>query len=1410
MHQTGFEVAAFDNPFHRAAFVREFPEGLSVDQIIREANIDTQMYMHLQVTITLGSRSSVVPMSTWSKVRPKRGCHVQIAPVLHGAVIAPLLTTIVTAAAPTVASALFPSLTAGSFGLTLATAAVSVVGALAVRALIPPPQQQSSSSNSAQNDDPVYTLTGASNSAQPYSSYPSVLGRHIMFPLKTATGYTETIGGEVYLRERMTFGYGPVALSDIKIGTTPITEFEDIEIEFSNVDQSRTLAAMPSLNSSKINVVGWRNGTEKMSLYPSDIVEDNYSILLERNQHVVRQTREDTRAAHVDISFQGLVEFNDEGKKRNRTVAVRVQYRRVGASSWVTHTTKNCRENTTSYVRFTVSIDFPSADKYDIRVTRTTADTDDSQIRDKASLTAIRSIQSGSLPSHEHISEIAIRLKATNELNGQIQNLNAVVQQLVPVWDGTSWSSPQPVRHPAWIYARALMGPQLRDAVADTRLDLEALKAWADDEPHWTCDLVIDQPTRLADVLDMVCATGRAKRGLSDLKYSVIRDGGAGGIVQHFTPRTSWGFTGRKFLDREIHAFRVRVVSERKDWATDEIMVYADGYDASNATEIETLSLPGIVLDVDGDDQGNAYRLARYHLAVAKLRPEEFHFYSDLDHIPCQMGDKVRVVHDIPLFGVGSGRVKNIGASTLEIDEWHHTTVQRQPDVEFPEGDIAGNLSGRSSAVVFSADVEFPVDISDATLFEVGGGINGAWVGVRDNATIFRLRAGNGAPSGGSGLEPTSNMAILDVPMADMPVDGQKHRLQWEFEPDDGTIKFWVDGVLIGTGETAGGAAMLHGNWAGTNPGMWASGGNNVNMPLGEPSGAWPGEVSDLKMYQGTTMVDLGFSEEYRLRIRSIDGDEVVTTGVHLGRGKWNVPDGFSELPQVDDLVLVEKMSATPVDLLITGIQHLNELKARITAVPAAPEVLSADTGLIPDYDPQITNTNRVGPTPPSVVRVFSGQSAAIDNDIGIVVEVSRSSSQTMVGVGHRIRYKTPEGEWQGGQKVSSGRLLRIGGLTEGLSYLIEVQAVDALGRLGEWVPVSGVQYATITYDIPFDVKEFVAAEISGAVTLSWRTVDPSPVTYEIRHSVSSSDWSQSTPVVQDYGGTSVTIPSRNGTYLIKAISAAGNYSVNAKAIVISAASAATRNVIVAGDLHPDFTGSLTSNLTIEDDGIEIVTTKLWSDWGNWSNISNWAIQGGRTGQEIFTSDVIVDVGASMKSTVAVDLVIVSDDAGLRWSDWGNWSNIAQWSVDTDGKWKITPQMRTTVDDPNADPTWTDWLDVSVNEKVFRAAQFRVIVDVYDPSVVLRIEDFSYVIDVPDRDERGADISCPVGGIDIVFDSSYLTRPSVTVTGQDLPTGATGATTNVTVSGFRQEFFDTAGNSIAGSFDYIAKGYGDV
>ena len=143
-----------------------------------------------------------------------------------------------------------------------------------------------------------------------------------------------------------------------------------------------------------------------------------------------------------------------------------------------------------------------------------------------------------------------------------------------------------------------------------------------------------------------------------------------------------------------------------------------------------------------------------------------------------------------------------------------------------------GGAATRTSDAAFSARVPLPANPSDGVLFERGGGGTGMLLGLRDGGTVFRYRAGKGNVTA-----PSTEAAFLDVPVADMPFDGDEHELVWDVTLATGTLRLWCDGQLLGSATTTDGQL---GSWAGSGSGSYGASGSGATNITGEPNTGWP------------------------------------------------------------------------------------------------------------------------------------------------------------------------------------------------------------------------------------------------------------------------------------------------------------------------------------------------------------------------------------------------------------------------------------------------------------------------------------------------------------------------------------------------------------------------------------------
>lgn len=301
--------------------------------------------------------------------------------------------------------------------------------------------------------------------------------------------------------------------------------------------------------------------------------------------------------------------------------------------------------------------------QYDVRVRRVTDDATSDQVFDKIYWTAVRTIRNTSPILKAGMTLIALRIKATDQLNGVLNNFNCVVSSILPIWDGADWNTEEETSNPAAIYRDIITGRANARALATARLDATAFEEFYEDceTEEFFYNGIFDSQQSVWNAAQQVVAVARATPRLADGLWSILRDQPQTVAVQHFTPRNSWGFNSNVVFSEQPHVLRVQFFNEALDWQQDEVLVYADGYTAANATKSEALFFPGIT------DAVQAWKAGRYFQALAKYQPEQYVFFADAENIVCTRGDLIRLSHDVILGEVHSGRIASLATSGSDI-----------------------------------------------------------------------------------------------------------------------------------------------------------------------------------------------------------------------------------------------------------------------------------------------------------------------------------------------------------------------------------------------------------------------------------------------------------------------------------------------------------------------------------------------------------------------------------------------------------------------------------------------------------------------------------------------------------------------------------------------------------------------
>lgn len=136
---------------------------------------------------------------------------------------------------------------------------------------------------------------------------------------------------------------------------------------------------------------------------------------------------------------------------------------------------------------------------------------------------------------------------------------------------------------------------------------------------------------------------------------------------------------------------------------------------------VEEVSIPGLV-DVPNDStheyhSNQVYKLGRYLLAVAKLRPEIFKARLDFEHLVFERGDRVEVQMDTVLWGLGASRIRSLTRVPTGPNAGKVATITVEQDLLLEDGDtyavrIRNSANGISGETTFDYDSAEPATIT--------------------------------------------------------------------------------------------------------------------------------------------------------------------------------------------------------------------------------------------------------------------------------------------------------------------------------------------------------------------------------------------------------------------------------------------------------------------------------------------------------------------------------------------------------------------------------------------------------------------------------------------------------------------------------------------------------------------------
>lgn len=380
-------------------------------------------------------------------------------------------------------------------------------------------------------------------------------------------------------------------------------------------------------------------------------------------QYQTRTTAQNIDEFGITITWpRGL--YQADGQVRlNRSMVITAEFRAIDGD-WQPWFSETFRDNTGEAKRISRRQMAPARGQYEIRLSRSQEFTN-ALIIDETAWTALRSFTNEDPVKIAGVAKSAFRIKASDQLNGVVDELNGIVSFVTPIWNGADWTGLAGSRNPAAVFRHVLTGVANKRALDIDRIDNIGLGDWYEfcEAEGFKYDSVIDYRTSVRDLLQDIASAGRATPTLIDDLWSVIIDRPRDTIDQMFTPRNTANFSSTIRMPDIPHGYRIRFLNAEKGHVEDERIVHDDGYDETNAIDFEVLELAGQT------EPDNVYKLGRYYLAALRLRAETFTFETDIRHITCRRGSVILFNHDVALIGLATGRIKSVSNQMVYLDE---------------------------------------------------------------------------------------------------------------------------------------------------------------------------------------------------------------------------------------------------------------------------------------------------------------------------------------------------------------------------------------------------------------------------------------------------------------------------------------------------------------------------------------------------------------------------------------------------------------------------------------------------------------------------------------------------------------------------------------------------------------------
>ena len=405
----------------------------------------------------------------------------------------------------------------------------------------------------------------------------------------------------------------------------------------------------------------------------------------------------------------------------------------------------------------------------------------------------------------------------------------------------------------------------------------------------------------------------------------------------------------------------------------------------------------------------------------------------------------------------------------------------------------------------------------------------------------------------------------------------------------------------------------------------------------------------------------------------------------------------------------------------------------------------------------------------------------------------------------------------------SKGNIFELVNAQDGAVYNIRARSVNAFNVYSSYTTI---QHTVIGKTAPpSDVSNFSVNIINGQAELSWTPVSDLDLShYVVRHTpdTTSASFEEGQILAQKVSkpASTVSLPAKNGTYMIKAVDVLGIESlISTKSAVILNQIDYNFNVVETSTQSPNFTAGTKSDVDVVTrdsvNYLQLLTGELFDDAsGNFDSQLGLFDDGGDTNNNVEgTYDFpVIDVGGIYTSRVTINLGFNRFDPTTVFDSFDGNFDAREGLFDGAYTENSDVNVEMLISTSNDNITYTDYRNYVLGDYKARYIKLRAKLTTTSGTSAPAIHTLSATVDMPDRVYGESDISSGTSpsGKAVTYSPAFKSVQALGITVSNLDQNEHYVISNKSATGFTVTFYQGSGtgNVIDRTFDYQAKGYG--